>query len=222
MNNRLTELIEQKSFNELSKQEKRFVLNDITEQEYKEKYQLIYEVKRELKLEASVLKVNDSIRVSAIEALLLKQKEKKPGVFIRFTRFKVPLWTAVAALFLIFILSTPILINTELKNDTKNNLLASIDTVYIDKIIKDTIQIIKPGDTVIQKVYVSKKDYPSKEEGTLKLVEYSNLKSDQSQKDLEREMAIGGYINTIDFYTPKSGKSLSDDRIGRILLNVSN
>lgn len=228
MNNRLTELIEQKSFNELSAAEKSFVLEHISEREYNEQYNLISDIKKELKSEASQLKANDSIRLNALAALRAKQLvvESKPKV--SFFNSKIPLWTAIAAVFMIFILTTYIFIDTQFKENKSSELVASIDTVYIDKIIRDTIEIMKSADTVVKTVYA-----PVKEVNPITINSQSsdylssNLDSTERenliiQRELGNTMRIGSYTNTIDFKNPSSGKSLSNDPIGRVVLNVTN
>ncbi len=232
MDNRVTELIEQKSFTELSVEERNFVLSQISEQEYIEKHQLILEIKKDLKSEASQLKVNDSIRLDALIALRAKHaaigSAETTKSRIGFFTFKIPLWTAVAAVFMIFILTTPLFIDSQFKDNKANDLVASIDTVYIDKVIRDTIAIMKPADTVVKTVYKTivvsdpiveasqTTKYPETEDNL------TDLKSRSIQRDLERAMAIGDYPNTIDFKTSLKGKSLSNDPIGRVVLGVSN
>lgn len=235
MKNRLTELIEEKSFAELSVEERDFVLSQLSEQEYTEKHQLISDVKKELKSEASELSANDSIRLNALAALRAKQATEIPIENTKkssgFFAFKIPLWSAVAAVFLIFILSTPVFIDSQFKENRSAELMASVDTVYIDKIIRDTIEIIKPADTVVKTIYVTNKVDFSKEIANKEIEikkekpstpNYLNVKSETIHRDLEMRMAIGGYTNTIDFTNPKSGRSLSEDKIGRVVLDVVN
>jgi hypothetical protein len=238
---RLTELIEEKSFNELSKEEQSFVLTQVSEEEYNEKHQLIANVKDELKSEANELKANESIRLSALAALRAKQivvepiftstSSSKTKVKSGFFNFKIPLWTAVAAVFMIFILSTPVFIESQLNSNKSNQLVASVDTIYIDKIIRDTIEITKPADRVVKTVYVTNNDISQKviaenefetNNDNQQLTDFSINRSDNIQNELEMRMAIGGYTNTIDFSNPKSGRSLSEDKIGKVVLEVVN
>ncbi|PWH86694.1 hypothetical protein [Brumimicrobium oceani] len=236
---RLSELMESKSFSELTIEERNFVLSEISEQEFKEKRQLIVQVKEELKSEANQLKVNEQTHLNALAALRAKnasksgliteveetvesqEKEGKVGFFA----FKIPLWTAIAAVFMIFILTTPVFINSEFetKNDTT---LAVADTVYIDKIIRDTIEISMPADTVVKVVYQSmpesEKEVKNQRNNEFIANDFEPipLENFKIQDDLEKAMANDNFSNPIDIQSNVKGKSLSDDLIGKRVLGL--
>lgn len=226
MKNRIIELIEKHSFEDLSAEEKRFVLSELSENEFREKRSLIVQIKDELKAEADELKANKSIHLYALRAKSL-EKESEANKKVGFLTFKIPLWTAIAAIFMIFILTTPIFLDNDFNRDD-SQLMALVDTIYIDKIIRDTIEIDVPADTIVETIY---KALPN--EGTIDYIsEKMNepndmLESDNSnsviiQGDLERTLGMGNYPNTIDFKDVSKGKSLSNDPIGRVVLNILN
>ena len=219
MDYRLTELLEQKSFEELTQEEKSFVLTHLSEAEYRRQHQLLTEVKTDLKEEAQSLKANDQIRINAIEALRVKNQVKKSGGLVLWFNYKIPLWSAVAALLLVFILTTPLLINTEIKDGKPNEQLAMQDTVYIEKIIKDTVEIKKPADTITKTVYV--KNNESTVNKHMETHDFSAESNKLNKMGMEPVIAFEESYNPIDIGKRTSGKSLSEDPVGRVVLNIS-
>ncbi|WP_107040002.1 hypothetical protein [Brumimicrobium mesophilum] len=230
MKTKLTELIERKSFNELTKEEQNFVLSEISEQEFNEKHELISQVKGELKSEASQLKAKDSIHLNALAALREKkdresveESDKEKGG-AGFFAFKIPLWTAIAAVFMIFILSTPIFINSEFDQNKNDELLALVDTVYVDKIIRDTIEITQPADTVVKMIYTSR-DASDEITELPATIESLDIKVNETSGEIiqynsQSSMSMGSYTSTFDFKSSDTGESLSEDKIGRVLLRI--
>lgn len=219
MDYKLTELIEQKAFEALSESEKSFVLEHLSEEEYCERYQLISEVKSELKTEAKGLKTNDHIRTTVLEALRSKQQKQKTRIIPMLFNYKIPLWASVAAIFLVFILITPFILNTDIEKATSREQLAMRDTVYVEKIVRDTVEVTQPADTVIKTIYASEKSTSTVNVDRETPV-FPNEKKAMSQKEMEFVLAYEGYVNPIDLDKRSSGKSLSDDPFGRVVLGI--
>ena len=74
--NILTELMEKKTFEELTMSEKSLVLLLITETEYNERHTSLLQMKKELKAEAKELKANENIRLATLQVLREKQETK--------------------------------------------------------------------------------------------------------------------------------------------------
>ncbi|MEX1190638.1 MAG: hypothetical protein WED10_11295 [Brumimicrobium sp.] len=220
MDYKLTELIEQKAFEDLSEVERSFVLNHLSEEEYRERYQLLSEVKSELKSEGKELKSGEHIRANVLEALRSKQQKKESRVLPMLFNYKVPLWTSVAAIFLVFILTTPFILNTDLEKVRSSKQLTMRDTVYVEKIVRDTVEVIQPADTVIKTIYALEKNTSTVNVDRETPV-FSNEKKSMSQKELELVLAYEDYANPIELDKRSSGKSLSEDPIGQVVIGVS-
>lgn len=220
MDYRITELLEKKAFEELTEVEKSLVLDHLTEAEYREQHHLLWVVKKELTEEAKTLHAKDQIRRKALEALRMKQKKKKSKVMPLWLNYKIPLWSAVAAILLVFILTTPLITNTEINETKIKDQLVMRDTVYIEKLVNDTIEIAKPADTITKYIYVPKKISSPLKEGT----NISELPTKiKSITPLEKEL-ISSYEednSPIHLERHKTGKSLSEDPIARSVLNIS-
>jgi hypothetical protein len=125
----------------------------------------------------------------------------------------------VAALLLVFIITTPLLINTEIKESNPEEYLAMIDTVYIDKVIHDTIEIIAPADTVIKTVYTTQKSRTTGRK-EIKAPEFSAKMNSMTQLEEEFIKEYEEIHSPINFGNHTAGKSLSDDPVGRVILNI--
>ncbi len=220
MEYKLTELIEQKTFKELSEMEKRFVLEHISEEEYREKSELISKVKKELTSEGQKLKAPEHIRTSALEALRSKHEEKSARSIPLFFQYEVPLWTSIAAILLVFILTTPFIFNNGITEVKTTEQLTMTDTIYVEKIVNDTIEVIQPADTIVKTVYRS---VPSNSAVNNDLTNpvFSNENNSLIHKEFNSFSAYEDYTNPIDLNTPSSGKSLSNDPLGKIVLGVA-
>lgn len=232
MNDRIIELIEQKSFNELSEKEKQFIIKHISEKEYREKREIIDQIKNELHTESLEFKVKESTHLNALAALRIKKSHEKVKLDTHSRRgiltSKIPLWTAVAAVFLIFILTTPIFISHDFNQKENGPLLAKVDTVFIDKVIRDTVKIQLPSDTIVKTVYRVVSNENTLSEGVKEKsksnenFELNDAKREQIYGEMEKVVVMGNYTNTIDFNESSKGKSLSDDPIGKVVLNITN
>ena len=220
MDYRVTELLETKSFEALSEDEKFLVKSHLTEDEYQRQHRLIAQFKDNLNDESESLSANDQIRVNALEALRLKNQENATKTVPLWLNYKIPLWTAFAALLLIFILTTPLLFNSEIGESKSNEQLVMRDTVYIEKIVNDTIEIKTPADTVIKTIYTSNKN--SRDEiKDLNTPVFSN--NAKTMKEAEENFMTSSeeMISPFKFNNRSKGKSLSEDPLGRVLLNIS-
>lgn len=213
--NKLTELMENKTFEELTISEKSLVLHLITETEYNERHSSLLQMKKELKTEAKELKANENIRLAALQALRKKQDTKKPPIIPFLFSYKVPVWMTAAAILLIMLVFPSIF-----KTDVNKLQLAVRDTVYVDRIIKDTIKIIEASDPVIQTIYIKENTSTQANEPLKEKVQEENLKS-INIRELEVEIAMNNYPSKIDFSVQPSGRSLSNDPLGKSVLNIN-
>lgn len=248
MNDRLRELIEEKSYDVLTAEEKEFVLSEMEEAYYREQHQLIAKARQNLKSEAGELKANESIRSNVLAAMRAKrmnqeeEEEKEKQSVGGFFAIKIPLWTALAAVLLIFLFTTPIVFDGSLGNKKNNTLLTATDTVYIDKIIRDTIRESieneSPKDSVIKTLHLNEDSdidkgknvdlirqtlsnkNAKKENDKTQKQNIAVEKNDVLLKELEETMAIGGYKEQFDFRKTSTGKSLSSDPVARSVLGV--
>lgn len=215
MDNKLTELMEKKTFEELTMSERSLVLHLITETEYNERHSSLLQMKKELKSEAKELKANENIRLAALQALREKKEIKKTPVIPFLFSYRVPVWMTAAAILLIMLVLPSIF-----KTDVNKLQLAVRDTVYVDRIIKDTIKIIEASDPVIQTIYI-KENTSTQANGKFKeKVQEESLKI-INIRELEAEIAMNNYPSKIDFSVQPSGRSLSNDPLGKSVLNIN-
>ena len=217
--NKLTELMEKKTFEELTMSEKSLVLHLVTETEYNERHKSLLQMKKELKSEASELKANENIRLAALQALREKQEIKKTPIIPFLFSYKVPVWMAAAAILLIMLL-LPSVFKTGINKLESNKQLTVRDTVYVDRIVKDTIKIIQASDPVIRTVYIKENTSTYTNEPLKEKVQEENLKT-INVRELEAVIAMNNYPSKIDFSVQTSGKSLSDDPLGKSVLNIN-
>ncbi|RFC53763.1 hypothetical protein [Brumimicrobium aurantiacum] len=223
MEDQLRKLLETKEFEQLSKTEKDFVLQQISEAEYRTQFESLQMMKEEMKSEASTIKVDSAIPPNLMAALKNqkeKQQEEKQSKIFFLVQSKIPLWSAVAAVFLVFILSTPVFIDKDIK-PSKTGVIASIDTVFVDKIIRDTLQIFVPADTVYKTIYVKDQNNHIAENRMTKPQGKTETKDDITI-DLKEAMVLGGYTNVLDFEVHQEGQSLSEDSIGQKIFDYTN
>tara|TARA_B100000508_G_scaffold141096_1_gene146880 strand:- start:115841 stop:116509 length:669 start_codon:yes stop_codon:yes gene_type:complete len=220
MDYKLTELIELKAFEELSETEKRFVLEYLSEAEFRERSEMISKVKNELKSEGYELKASEHSRVTALAALRSKHAKKKSGFIPVMLTYKIPVWTSIAAIFLVFILTTPFIFNEGIGEVNTSERLTLTDTVYVEKIVKDTIEIVQPADTVVKTVYRPIQNTSTTSSEIIAPI-YSNDLMTIDEREFELTLANEEYSNPVDLKKPSSGKSLSDDPFAKILLGIS-
>lgn len=177
----------------------------------------IKSIQDEMEKEAKELKANESIRSNALEALRKKQESKKTPVIPLVFNYKVPLWMVAASVILIVLL-LPYTFKANVNGTINSPQLAVHDTVYVDRIVTDTIEIAQPSDTVVKTVYV--KENKSLNETSAQSPSKHDLEV-LNMKKLEAIIALNNVPSKIDFAIQASGKSLSEDELGKSILNIS-
>lgn len=147
------DLLEQKSFEDLDKQERAFVLEQMSQERYENERMAILASQAFFALEEETLPIKAPVPTKALEALQQKQTPKVP-VWSLWMHYKIPLWQAVAALCLVFFLSQQVDINApEIKEGETIVAENRVDTVYIKKYITQIKEVLQPADTIVQVVY---------------------------------------------------------------------
>lgn len=176
----------------------------------------IRSIQNEMEKEANELRANERIRIAAIEALKTKQKSRKTVVIPLVFNYKVPLWMVAASVILIVLL-LPYTFDANLTGAQNSSQLAVHDTVYVDRILTDTIEIIQPSDTVIKTVYVQ--ENKTTNELTDQNLSRTDLKT-LNAREIEAIMALNNFPSKIDLDIQKSGKSLSKEVLGKAVLRI--
>ena len=171
----------------------------------------------ELNKEAKSLKANDSIRLAALQAL--REKNKKKAILPVFIGYKVPIWMAAAAILLILLL-IPSTFNSDINKTGTNTQLAVHDTVYVERVVTDTIKVNQPSDTVVKTVYVKDNSSNQLNEASTPSTKNRDLKT-LNLKELETIIALNNFPSKIDLAVQPTGKSLSDDPFAKAVLNIS-
>lgn len=208
MKHDLSDLLDQKDFEDLTMIERNFVLSEISEEAYNEQRETIVMAQLIMADDASNLRANPSIAIAASTAL---QQRKKTGVFAIFTH-KVPTWAAVAACALLFTLFnySGIFGQSVEKNHVAD--VSSIDTVYIEKIITE-FRDLKP----FQEKPVSDKVQPHNSEN---LAQVSVPPKPDKTPTYSDEMLNAEQINytaLLQNYSSSNGVSLQNDSITRMV-----
>lgn len=197
------DLIEEKDFSELNAKELSYVLQEMTEKEYRDKRE-IYLMSKEF-FSQEEIELSVPVPSRALNALKQKRKKRAPLVFLLNT--KVSLWKA-AALFLIFFGSYQLLrpIN---KSD--------VEKVYITEFVDREIEGPTKIDTVykerIKKVYINaevKNDRVSNPE----------VKRDVQSYDLSSIAMLNNIEETIGFTNPDRGYNLNDDTLAKKIIGI--
>lgn len=177
----------------------------------------IKSIQDEMEKEAKELKANESIRSTALEALRKKKETKKTPVIPLVFNYKVPLWMVAASVILIVLL-LPYTLETNVNEIGNNPQLAVHDTVYVDKIINDTVEIIKPSSPIIQTVYI-KESVANEKVDLIKSKDKIIDKKQMNINDLSVYLILDNYTPKIDLSTKTSGKSLSEDAFAKAVLS---
>lgn len=212
MENELRELLEQKRFDELSLEEQQLVLGKMTEQEYQLRQKTLVDSRAVFRNEAASLQARDSIRVAALEALRGKQKSKPARVM--FLNYKIPAWSAVAAVFVVLLSVYSIeKFNGNAVKSKDVIQISEADTVYVERVVRDTL--IK---TIVKEQVVSKANTSQNSVTTYVI---SNPKNDVgSAVVIPNRMELGGMDVTFDTNKRNYGKSLDEDVLSQKVLMV--
>ena len=130
MNNRLEVLLKEKSFAQLSAEEKFFVTEYIGEEEYGRIHLLLKNGKAVLQ---NTPPPSPAIKANLLAAMRQThglEKGQKPGAIIRLLRYRVPAWQVAAAVALLFGLHFWLQEEPQLIEKTETVYLHSTDTIY--------------------------------------------------------------------------------------------
>ncbi|BDS12003.1 hypothetical protein [Aureispira anguillae] len=146
----LHDLLEQKAFQDLDQEERAFVLEQMTKEDYDTERMAILESQAFFVIDEQKIQANAAPN-KALLALRNKQ-QKKPMIWTVLLAYKIPAWQAVAATLLVFFLAQHL--GTNRSKDAA--ILAHqnlIDTVFVDKYITQIKEVVQPSDTIIKVVY---------------------------------------------------------------------
>ena len=221
----LTELIENKSFEALTEAEKAFVLQQMSKTEYENQYELLQQYKIFSAEEYERLEVKDEVRKNALQKLRKRKAEKKRGILPMIINYKVPAWAAAAVFLITFSLLSYPFMSSEYE-DKGEMLAASKDTVFLEKLIVDTVKIFSNPDTVFRTRYISSTAEEVQASGSA--IAATKDEEDKIDADLfnrHKELSnieVGNQILELELeLQPKySGTSLKDDSIAKILIGI--
>ena len=219
-------LIETKSFEALNKAEKTFVLQNMTQVEYDEQHTIVQQSKMIFAEEYDQLLVKDEIRENALQKLRERKASNKKGLFYTMLNYKIPAWTAAAAVLLVAIS----LLTVYFQNNTHNQKSEWIghvkDTIFLERFVMDTVKIFSNPDTIIERIYSSgtaqkKTKFASSSNSIDEKVE-REINSNLFYSEDEELMAINRERSPIhiDLVNKSSGISLKQDSIARIVVGM--
>jgi hypothetical protein len=214
----LSELLAQKTFEELTATEREMVLSEMSEQDYSDQHEMIIAAKLMMAKEAATLQA-PVVPIAAGKLM----PQKKGGVFALFSH-KIPTWAAVAAGILLFLLFN---YSSILNPSAENNTLVvapQVDTVYVEKLITE-FRDLKP---------LQKEKGPSRmQPQTTEKVVSANLRTStppvvnqNSSANLNENLAYSdemlnaeriNYTAILQNYRSSKGVSLQNDSISQML-----
>jgi len=212
-------LIETKAFSDLSDSERHLVLDQMDENEYNLRREIVNQAKSNFQNEKIRLTPNDEIRLAALDALRNQQEQKKKKVLQLFIYYKVPGWIAAAAILIAFFI--PSFLDFSIDEPTTiNQQISQVDTVYIEKNIIDTVEITGKPDTVVKVVYISNYSAPT----TTKNSKKNSTKENPTAIPNQQNTFINNYQPEIEFNEPNKhkSKSLLEDELAQSVLGLNN
>ena len=213
MEKQLIDLLESKEFHALTSEELELVLSLISEEEYISRRAFIQRAQSEFTTEAKSLKVTPLSQSAALAHLKTKNSERKKQHFPLIFTYKIPAWTVAAAFIIMCLILSGLLLRTEEVSKQVNPQIAKVDTVYIEKYIKDTIYIDRVTKSETKNTYSISQQADS-EQG--KIIPGNSVQI--SKTELAMLQHLEGRLEPLDFNTSNQGKSLNDDRIGQLVL----
>lgn len=220
MNMDIIELMENKSFEALNEAEKVFVLEQMSKSEYENQYELLQHSKKYFAEEYQQLHVKDHLRENVLHKLI--EKKNKTGILTMMINYKVPAWAAAAVFLITFsLLSYPFMSNEH--KDRAELLAASKDTVFLEKLIVDTVKIFSHPDTVFRTKYISNKAEEIKTPNSsivAKEEEKINAGLFNSRHDELSNVGTEYPILEFKLQPNYSGMSLKDDSIAKLLIGI--
>lgn len=147
MENTIIELLESKSFAELSANEKGLVLQEMSEAEYTLQHDLIKQAEKSFQDEPALIPL-PSIQANLTEQL--QKQKKRPFIGVLFLH-KTPTWAAAAVVLIVLLLKGFSFDIQNAESDPfSNNPKYVTDTIYVEKEIVKRDSIFIPGDTVVR------------------------------------------------------------------------
>jgi hypothetical protein len=138
-------MLEQKTFESLSRDEKELVLQYISEEEYNRFRETVMKTQHSMRNSEPLVAPDPSVKSRLMQTFTSDEKSPPanvPGNFSRFLNYRIPLYQAgLAASVLLFFM-----VYLFLQNSRMPGQVVVADTVYVDKPIlkKDTVWVEKP------------------------------------------------------------------------------
>ncbi|MFI5204164.1 MAG: hypothetical protein ACHQF2_06685 [Flavobacteriales bacterium] len=146
-NYRIQQLIESKSFDELSNEEKTIVLSEITEDEYTNRKSVVYNTRLFLSTEVNRMQPADKIKQRAMAMLMERKNNEKKSLLSMIFQYKIPAFIPAAAAVLLLIM-LPFAFNSEKKTeyiasvtDTIQKTVYKTDTVILEKEVVKEVKV---------------------------------------------------------------------------------
>lgn len=204
----LQSLLEQKPFADLTHEEQVFVLG-LTSKE-------AYEIQRKVVQNAATVMDKEAARLIATppSATIMNALKAKQAPIVApiakskirtLLNYKIAAWQAIAASLVLFVVLQVVMEGYTQLEALDNPLLAGKDTVYIEKYIKEVVEVEKPADTLIKVVY--KTVYVDKENP-------QPITSIYGQNIAAKEtpiLATPSFANVLQYATKASGQPASRD-----------
>ena len=217
----LIDLIENKAFGSLEQKEKSFVLKQMTEEEYTMQHELIQQSRKYFSMEAEHLKAAEKIRATVLSHLRNRKSKSKAKLVSPVFGYKVPAWAAVAAVLLVSFTALSYQYFSSVSIPQSELLFSHNDTVYVERIITDTVKIFTSPDTVYMERDIFEKSsmadslpYAEKDKSE---IQDGITMSRFSITDIEMVRDI---VVDLELGQKPSGTSLKEDSIAQMLLGM--
>jgi hypothetical protein len=208
MSNDLNELLENKTFAQLTAVERTYVLTQISAQEYDWQREILLSSKIAFE-EAPVL--TPLPPTAALMALRENKKSSPPFLFVH----KIPTWMAIAACLLVFLLAKG---SGFMETEKQPALCAEIiDTVYVEKMVR---AIVQENNTTRKDTLIA---VNSTSESHPKIPVKNPSEPKRTEPAFTAEMLSIGNINYDAYfsnYSSSSGTSLQNDSITQLVNNT--
>lgn len=209
----LQELLANKAFDELNAVERSFVLEQLSEEEYRAQHHVVVESRTLFQSEASGLVPLPP--TAALASLKKKQFDPIPSVTKsapkpQLWHYPVPLWQAAAAC-LFFVFSYGLLAYDSTEKEATGEIATVIrDTIFVDKIK----EVFRPADTIVKVIYDTLYIEKTVEEPV-----YAAL-ADSAVRREEVVMEAVRFDQSMDSYTANTGQPMSKDTFLQLFSRV--
>jgi len=212
----LQELLASKAFDQLNEEERSFVLQQLSEQEYRAQYRVVTESRALFQTESA--RIVPLPPTAALAALKQQQAPPvsntspvQPIARPKLWQYPVPLWQAAAAC-LFFVLSYGMLSYNNNTKTTRTEIATVIrDTIFVDKIKA----VFRPADTIVKVIY----DTLYIKESPVEEAAYAAL-ADSAVRREEVVLEAAGFEQSMDYYTTSSGQPMSKDTFLQLFSRV--